>query len=141
MTLRSLFRPSSPADRPAAADVGAAHARGEASGVRGMYPGGPGRRSRGAVVEARLRHGEWVEARLDEHRVRRARSGRRRVRWTLLMVMSVVAGSLGFALGRVDRSDESEGAGAPSELLRGEANRVLLELWKMESLELPRGLR
>lgn len=113
----------------------------------GSYPGGPRRRRSGEEPESPPARLQTLEERAErEARARRSRGERQRRRRivAVLVVASVVAGGVGFVLGvQADKASEEltaqreQARRAPGleGVLRGEADRVIQQMWLSEILE------
>jgi len=110
--------------------------------VGSSYPGGPRRSNDGAERTSRtpLSSEERLERGRSRHRRRKDR--RRRIYATAVIGVAVfAAATLGYVLGDRVSADGREGTAegrdalSAEELVTSELNRVLMELWKMESLE------
>ncbi len=115
----------------------------------GSYPGGPtgfGREASGkrARYHALTRSGETVEGERDSFVLRRTKSKRlqRRLSGVLLFLMVGLGVGLHFGLESVVSAEElarATQATAQSFDPSREVSRLLVELWKMEDLEVQRG--
>ena len=117
--------------------------------IRGSYPGGPRRRAPGTERRRspRLSTVADIEDRLARGRVRRNRKRRARRRAVGFVLSLLLAGGIGVMLGirshkttgqiAAERERTRNGSFDPS----AEVNRMLLELWRMESVEAARVTR
>ncbi len=116
--------------------------RTRSSRIHGVYPGGPTspvRGKSGARWDARTADEMWQRG--EE---RRHRAHERSVRWRrtrALVVTLLTAGLGGWLLGSAGTTDgaalaaEREASAVERSMLSDEVDRVLIELWKMETLE------
>jgi hypothetical protein len=88
---------------------------------------------------------EELEGRIA-HRTRSAERGRRRRRvWAGLVTALVVAGAIGFGVGRAVRPPQPEevlptsGRSAVNQVISEQVNRMLIEEWRMEDVQYARG--
>lgn len=110
-------------------------------GVRGIFPGGPTRGGARAGARPRLPTvaDRWRAGIAEGTRRARRRRRSRALAGAALVLAS--AGFLGVAAGRrvgtpaPDRAARADSASAVDRVVSREVNRVLLELWKMEGLE------
>jgi len=115
--------------------------------IRGRYPGGPRRPRDGEASRPPTRVPTVAEIETGIRRRTRAaeRRARRRRIWIGFLVSLILAGSVGFGVGRAVHEPTAEVA-LPDGARRGvdkeistQVNRTLLELWKMEDVEYARG--
>lgn len=115
--------------------------------IRGRYPGGP-RRPRDGETSRPPTHVPTVaeiEAGIAQRTRAAERQARRRRVWFGFLVSLILAGCIGFGVGRAVREPTAEIAlpqGARSGMdkqISKQVNRTLLELWKMEDVEYARG--
>ncbi len=115
--------------------------------IRGRYPGGP-RRPRDKEASRPPTHVPTV-AEIEMGIAKRTRAAESQARhrrvWIGFLVSLILAGSVGFGVGRAVREPTADIAlpqGARSGLdkeISTQVNRTLLELWKMEDVEYARG--
>ena len=113
---------------------------------KGSWPGGPKRSGpkQERTRPPRLRRVEEIEATLAARTLRRKRGSRKRHLAVGLLVSVVIAGGFGWTLGlRSHTTLEEMNAEHTAQQSRNldissEINRVMLELWQMEDVEVAR---
>jgi len=108
--------------------------------VGSTYPGGPSREGTNAPTRGPLSSEERHDRGHAHHRRRRDRK-RRTATFAVIGVAFVAAAAMGYLLGDQASGESAEGTAegrdalTTEEFLSSELNRVLMELWEMESLE------
>ncbi len=115
--------------------------------IRGRYPGGPHRPEEGEerTRPTHLPSVEEIEVGVAQATRSAERRKRRKRVWMGFVVAMVVAGGVGFGVGRAVRPPQPEEVlptDARSEInkqISEQVNRVLIEEWRMEDVQYARG--